>query len=108
MTRKEINIIVKWDRDRPVNLYSARKIQKKFNSLPLDDNIQAYNMLDKYKREHYNEKMNRRSLMGDINLLYEKNMLGIINEIDEKFEKVYKNNREIVKNYLEKNEEEVK
>ena len=34
MTRKEINIIVKWARDRPVNLYSARKIQKKFNSLP--------------------------------------------------------------------------
>ena len=65
-------------------------------------------MLDKYMREHYNEKMNRRSLMGDINLLYGKNMLGIINEIDEKFDKVYKNNREIVKNYLEKNEEEVK
>ena len=34
MTRKEINIIVKWARDRLVNLYSARKIQKKFNSLP--------------------------------------------------------------------------
>ena len=34
MTRKEINIIVKWATDRPVNLYSARKIQKKFNSLP--------------------------------------------------------------------------
>jgi len=34
MTRKEINIIVKWARDRPLNLYSARKIQKKFNSLP--------------------------------------------------------------------------
>ena len=34
MTRKEINIIIKWARDRPVNLYSARKIQKKFNALP--------------------------------------------------------------------------
>ena len=34
MTRKEINIIVKWARDRPVNLCSARKIQKKFDSLP--------------------------------------------------------------------------
>ena len=83
-------------------------LRKKQTNSNLDDNIQAYNMLDKYMREHYNEKMNRRSLMGDINLLYGKNMLGIINEIDEKFDKVYKNNREIVKNYLEKNEEEVK
>ena len=83
-------------------------LRKKQTNSNLDDNIQAYNMIDKYKREHYNEKMNRRSLMGDINLLYGKNMLGIINEIDEKFDKVYKNNREIVKNYLEKNEEEVK
>ena len=83
-------------------------LRKKQTNSNLDDNIQAYNMLDKYMREHYNEKMNRRSLMGDISLLYGKNMLGIINEIDEKFDKVYKNNREIVKNYLEKNEEEVK
>ena len=40
--------------------------------------------------------------------LYSKNMQAIIREIDKKFENVYKNNKEIVKNYLEKNEEEVK
>ena len=42
------------------------------------------------------------------NNLYGKNMQAIIAEIDKKFEKVYKNNKEIVKNYLEKNEEDVK
>ena len=35
-------------------------------------------------------------------------MQAIIHEIDKKFEKVYKHNKEIVKQYLEKNEEEVK
>ena len=83
-------------------------LRKKQTTSYIDENIQAYNMLDKYMKDHLNDKMNRRSLMGDINILYGKNMLGIINEIDKKFEKVYKNNREIVKNYLEKNEEEVK
>ena len=83
-------------------------LRKKQTTSYLDENIQAYNMLDKYMKDHLDDKMNRRSLMGDINLIYGKNMLEIITEIDKKFEKVYKHNKEIVKNYLEKNEEEVK
>ena len=34
MTRNEINILVKWVRDKPVNIYSAKKIKRKFNALP--------------------------------------------------------------------------
>ena len=83
-------------------------LRKKQTTSYIDENIQTYNMLDKYMKNHIKDKMNRRSLIGDINALYGKNMLGIINEIDKRFEKVYNNNREIVKNYLEKNEEEVK
>ena len=83
-------------------------LRKKQTTSYIDENIQTYNMLDKYMKNHIKDKMNRRSLIGDINALYGKNMLGIINEIDKRFEKVYNNNREIVKNYLEKNEEELK
>ena len=83
-------------------------LRKKQTTSYIDENIQTYNMLDKYMKNHIKDKMNRRSLIGDINALYGKNMLGIINEIDKRFEKVYQNNREIVKNYLEKNEEELK
>ena len=85
-------------------------LRKKQTTTYLDENLQAYNMLDKYMEEHLREKHNRKSLMGDLmqNNLYGKNMQAIIAEIDKKFEKVYKNNKEIVKNYLEKNEEDVK
>ena len=86
-------------------------LRKKQTTTYLDENLQAYNMLDKYMEEHLREKSkNRNSLMGDImsNNIYGKNMQAIIHEIDKKFEKVYKHNKEIVKQYLEKNEEEVK
>ena len=83
-------------------------LRKKQTTSYLDENLQAYNMLDKYMEEHLKAKTNRRSILGDLNNIYGKNMQGIIEEIDKKFEKVYKNNKEIVKNYLEKNEEEVK
>ena len=85
-------------------------LRKKQTTTYLDENLQAYNMLDKYMEEHLKEKRNRQSLMGDLmsSNLYGKNMQAIIAEIDKKFEKVYKHNKEIVKTYLEKNEEEVK
>ena len=83
-------------------------LRKKQTTSYLDENLQAYNMLDKYMEEHLKAKNNRRSILGELNNIYGKNMYAIIEEIDKKFEKVYKNNKEIVKNYLEKNEEEVK
>ena len=85
-------------------------LRKKQTTTYIDENIQTYNMLDKYMEEHLKERKNRNSLMGDImsSNLYSKHMQLIIREIDKKFENVYKNNKEIVKNYLEKNEEEVK
>ena len=87
-------------------------LRKKQTTTYIDENIQAYNMLDKYMEEHIKEKNitgnnKRKSLMGDKNI-YEKNMYAIIDEIDKKFDKVYKNNKEIVKHYLEKNGEDVK
>ena len=33
LTRKEKNLIVRWAKDKPINLVSAKKIQRKFNSL---------------------------------------------------------------------------
>ena len=33
LTRKEKDLMIKWAKDRPINLASARKIQRKFNSL---------------------------------------------------------------------------
>ena len=85
-------------------------LRKKQTTSYIDENIQAYNMLDKYMEDHLKERDNTNSLMGDLmsTNLYSKNMQAIIREIDKKFENVYKNNKEIVKNYLEKNEEEVK
>ena len=85
-------------------------LRKKQTTSYIDENVQAYNMLDKYMEDHLKERDNTNSLMGDLmsTNLYSKNMQAIIREIDKKFENVYKNNKEIVKNYLEKNEEEVK
>ena len=34
MTRNEKMILIKWARDKPINIASARKLQKRFNSLP--------------------------------------------------------------------------
>ena len=85
-------------------------LRKKQTTTYLDENLQAYNMLDKYMENHIKEKSKRKSHMGEMfsNNLYGKNMASIVEEIDKKFDKVYKNNKEIVKTYLEKNEEEVK
>ena len=33
LIRKEKNIIIKWAKDKPINLVSARRIQRRFNSL---------------------------------------------------------------------------
>ena len=33
LIRKEKNLLIKWAKDRPINLVSARKLQRKFNSL---------------------------------------------------------------------------
>ena len=33
LNRKEINILVRWAREKPINLCSAKKIQNKFNLL---------------------------------------------------------------------------
>ena len=34
LTRREKNYLIKWAKDKPLSLVSAKKIQKKFNSLP--------------------------------------------------------------------------
>ena len=34
LIRKEKNLLVRWARDKPINLWSAKKIQNKFNLLP--------------------------------------------------------------------------
>ena len=33
LIRKEKNIIIKWTKDKPINIVSARRIQRRFNSL---------------------------------------------------------------------------
>ena len=89
-------------------------LRKKQTTMYIDENMQTYNMLDKYMEEHLKEKniKNNNILLGDtqhkIEMSYGKNMANIVKEIDQKFYKVYQNNKEIMKNYLEKNEEEVK
>ena len=90
-------------------------LRKKQTTMYMDENMQTYNMLDKYMEEHLkgkNIKNNNNILLGDtqhkIEMSYGKNMANIVKEIDQKFYKVYQNNKEIMKNYLEKNEEEVK
>ena len=89
-------------------------LRKKQTTTYMDENIQTYNMLDKYMDEHLKEKKEEKNniFFGDtqhkINMNYGKDMANIVSEIDKKFYKVYQNNKEIMKNYLEKNEEEVK
>lgn len=80
----------------------------------MDDNVQTYNMLDKYMENHFKGKNGiiTNFLSGNIQqklgVNYNKKMINVIQEIDKKFYNVYKNNKEIMKNYLEKNEEELK
>ena len=89
-------------------------LRKKQTTMYMDENIQTYNMLDKYMEQHLKEKniQNNNILFGDtqhkIDMSYGKTMANIVQEIDKKFYKVYQNNKEIMKNYLKKNEEEVK
>ena len=89
-------------------------LRKKQTTSYMDDNIQTYNMLDKFMKDRLKEKNNKNNnlLLGDtqnkIDMNYGKSMENIVREIDKKFYKVYQNNKEIMKNYLEKNEEEVK
>ena len=89
-------------------------LKKRQTTIYMDENIQAYNMLDKFMEKHLKEKkINQNNfLIGNlhhnIDMNYGKKMVNIIHEIDKKFYKVYQNNKEIMKNYLEKNEEEVK
>ena len=89
-------------------------LKKRQTTIYMDENIQTYNMLDKFMEKHLKDKnINHNNfLIGNlhhnIDMNYGKKMANIINEIDKKFYKVYQNNKEILKNYLEKNEEEVK
>ena len=89
-------------------------LRKKQTTMYIDENMQTYNMLDKYMEGHLKDKniKNNNILLGNtqhkIEMNYGKNMANIVKEIDQKFYKVYQNNKEIMKSYLEKNEEEVK
>ena len=89
-------------------------LRKKQTTSYMDDNVQTYNMLDKYMENHFKGKNGiiTNFLSGNIQqklgVNYNKKMINVIQEIDKKFYNVYKNNKEIMKNYLEKNEEELK
>ena len=100
LEQNELIIIIKVLRKRQTTNY-------------MDENIQTYNMLDKYMEKHLKEKnINKKNfLIGDltkIDMNYGKKMANIIHDIDKRFYKVYQNNKEIMKNYFEKNEEEIK
>ena len=66
--------------------------------------------------EHLKEKNGNKNkyyfIIGNIHQKISENygskMIDIIQEIDKKFYNVYRNNKEMMKNYLEKNEEELK
>ena len=80
----------------------------------MDENIQTYNMLDKYMEQHLrDQKLISNDLISAdtqhrINMNYGKDMENVVKEIDKKFYNVYKKNKEIIKKYMEKNEEEIK
>ena len=57
LNRKEINRIIKWARDRPIHLYSAKKIMRKFNSLPR--NKKEKNMNKKVSLSTINNTLNK-------------------------------------------------
>ena len=91
-------------------------LRKKQTTYYRDDNIQTYNMLDKFMEEHLKEKNGNKNkdyfIIGNIHQKISENygskMIDIIQEIDKKFINVYRNNKEMMKKYLEKNEEELK
>ena len=88
-------------------------LKKKQKTSYMDENIKIFTMLDKFMEKHtHNSNSNHNLMIGDIqqkiNGTYSRNMLNIIQDIDRKFYKVYKNNKEIMKEFLEKNEEEIK
>ena len=57
LNRKEINRIIKWAQDRPIHLYSAKKIMRKFNSLPR--NKKEKNMNKKVSLSTINNTLNK-------------------------------------------------
>jgi hypothetical protein len=88
-------------------------LKKKQKTSYMDENIKIFTMLDKFMEKHsHNSNSNNNFKIGEIqqniNGNYSKNMLNIIQDIDKKFYKVYKHNKEIMKEFLEKNEEEIK
>ena len=88
-------------------------LKKKQKTSNMDENIKVFSMLDKYMEKHTQQSNNENNFMiGDIqekiNGNYSRTMLNIIQDIDKKFYKVYKNNKEVMKEFLEKNEEEIK
>ncbi len=109
LEQSELVIIIKILRKRQTTYY-------------MDDNMQTYKMLDKFMEEHFKEKNGNKDkkdhknnnvfIIGNVHQRISENygtkMMDIIQEIDKKFYKVYKNNKEMMKNYLEKNEEELK
>ena len=103
LEQSELVIIIKILRKRQTTYY-------------MDDNIQTYNMLDKFMEEHLKDKNGNKNknnfLIGNIHQKisehYGTRMMDIIQEIDKRFYNVYRNNKEMMKNYIEKNEEELK
>jgi len=87
-------------------------LKKKQRTSYMDENIKIFTMLDKFMEKHSQNSNSNNFMIGEIqqkiNGNYSKNMLNIIQDIDKKFYKVYKNNKEIMKEFLEKNEEEIK
>ena len=103
LEQSELVIIIKILRKRQTTYY-------------IDDNVQTYNMMDKFMEEHLKEKNGHKNknnfIIGNIQQKISDNygtkMMDIIQEIDKKFYNVYRNNKEIMKKYLEKHEEELK
>ena len=57
LNRNEINQIIKWARDKPIHLFSAKKIMRKFNSLPR--NKKEKNMNKKVSLSTINNTLNK-------------------------------------------------
>ena len=57
LIRKEKNLLVRWARDKPINLWSAKKIQNKFNLLP--KNKKKKNMPKKISLSTANKTLNQ-------------------------------------------------
>ena len=57
LIQKEKNLIVRWARDKPINLWSAKKIQNKFNLFP--KNKKEKNMPKKISLSTVNKTLNQ-------------------------------------------------